>query len=276
VLGAINMTLKLLVTFMLTLGCVVIALAYSTTTSFDGTNPPHAVDTDGKTIPESSATQPAKPIILSKDIHDDKYGEMKPEAAFDHSKHNTDVMHTLDGKTLTNCVYCHHTEQPSASGGETYLKTFKRTAVLTAAQLDSSKEPVKSCRACHFQKSTPATDEFPPKSVTYPREVAKRLGTRESGDLTNDNAYHIRCISCHDAATKRDATLKAPTGCPDCHIKKTAASTGTTTPTPSTTPGTASTPAVASTPTMESTPTVTSTPAMESTPTMTPTSSPTP
>src|SRR6266446_7295617 len=160
------------VTFALTVGCLMAAVAFSTTTPPDGTNPPHAVDTDGKAIPESSATQPGKPIILSKDIHDEKYGEMKPEAAFDHAKHNTDVMHTLDGKTLTNCVYCHHSEQPSASGGETYVKTFKRTAVLTAEQLDSSKEPVKSCRACHYQKSTPATDEFPPKSVTYPREVA--------------------------------------------------------------------------------------------------------
>src|SRR5438552_3818466 len=272
--GAINMKLKLLVTLILTLGCLAGAVAYNTSSLPDGTTPPHAVDTDGKTIPESSATQPGKPIILSKDIHDEKYGEMKPEAAFDHAKHNTDVMHTLDGKTLTNCVYCHHTEQPSASG-ETYLKTFKRTAVLTTEQLDSSKDPVKSCRACHYQKSTPATDEFPPKSVTYPRELAKRLGMRESGDLTNDNAYHIKCISCHDAATKRDATLKAPTGCPDCHIKKTA-STGTTTPTPGTTPGTASTPYVASTPTMESTPSVTSTPAMASTPAVTPTSSPTP
>src|SRR5713226_1602841 len=270
-----KMKWKLPVVLVLMLGCLAVAMVFSARASFDGITPPHAVDTDGKTIPESSATQPGKPIILSKDIHDEKYGEMKPEAAFDHAKHNTDVMHTLDGKTLTNCVYCHHTEQPSASGGETYLKTFKRTAVLSPEQLDSSKEPVKSCRACHFQKSTPATDEFPPKSVSYPRELAKRLGMRESGDLTNDNAYHIRCISCHDAATKRDATLKAPTGCPDCHIKKTAASNGAT-PTPGTTPSTASTPVLESSPIVASTPTMESTPNVTSTPTMTPTSSPTP
>jgi len=65
-----------------------------------------------KAIPESSATQPDKPFILSKDSNDPKWGELKPEAAFDHSKHNTDVKHTLDGKTATACVYCHHTEQP--------------------------------------------------------------------------------------------------------------------------------------------------------------------
>jgi len=250
------------------LGCLMMTIAFAASLP-DGVTPPHAKDTDGNAIPESSATQPAKPIILSLDIHDDKYGEMKnPDAAFDHSKHNTDVKHTLDGVTLTNCVYCHHTEQPSASGGETYLKTFKRTAVLTAAQLDSSKEPVKSCRACHFQKSTPATDEYPPKSVSYPRDLARRLGMRESGDLTNDNAYHIRCISCHDAATKRDATLKAPTGCPDCHIKKSSASTASTTPSDSPT----TTPTVS----MTSTPTTTPTTTPTATPSTTPTESPTP
>src|SRR2546430_14601361 len=97
------------VAFALTVGCLMAAVAYSTTTPPDGTNPPHAVDTDGKPIPESSATQPGKPIILSKDMprDDPKYGELKPAAAFDHSKHNTDMMHTVDGKTLTTCVYCH-------------------------------------------------------------------------------------------------------------------------------------------------------------------------
>ena len=237
--GAISMKLKLLVTSILTLGCLVVGFAY-TTASFDGTNPPHAVDTDGKVIPESSATQPDKPIVLSKDIGnntdpDNKYAELKPEAAFDHAKHNTDLKHALDGVKFTDCVECHHTEQPSAPAGKPFLKTFnpKRTEVLTTAQLEASKEPVKDCRTCHFQKSTPATGEYPPKSVRYPRELAKQLGMLESGDLTNDNAYHNRCVTCHLRATKRDATLKAPTGCADCHLKKGAATT------PSATPATA-------------------------------------
>jgi len=238
--GLTNMKLKLLVAFVLTLGCLVAAVAYSSA-SFDGTNPPHAVDTDGKTIPESSATQPDKPIILSKDIGnntdpDNKYGELKPEAAFDHAKHNTDLKHTLDGATLTACVECHHTEQPSAPAGRPYLKTFnpKRTEILTTAQLETSKEPVKDCRTCHFQKSTAATDEYPPKSVMYPREIAKQMGTRESGDLDNQTAYHARCIKCHERAMKRDATLKAPfQRCDDCHLPKG------TSPTPSASPATA-------------------------------------
>jgi cytochrome c553 len=183
--------------------------------SLDGTNPPHAVDIDGKTIPESSATQPDKPIILGKDSKDPKWGEHKPEAAFDHTKHH-DLTHTMDGKTATACVECHHTEQPSAPSNQPYLKRFERKAVLTAEQLESSKEPVRSCRNCHWQEATTATAEFPPKSVKYPKETGKP----PSGKLTNDNAYHTNCLGCHDVAMKRDPKLKAPQACGDCHVKK--------------------------------------------------------
>lgn len=245
------MKFKLLVTLVLTLAWLAVAVAY-TTPSLDGTTPPHAVDCEGKAIPDSSAIQPEKLIILAQDIGnnkdpENKYGELRPEAAFDHAKHNTDKNHTLDGKILTACVYCHHTEQPSASGGETYLKTFKRTAVLTAEQLETSKEPVKSCRTCHFQSSTPATGEYPPKSVKYPRELWRQLG-RESGPLTNDTAYHSRCITCHDLAKQRDPKLKPPTGCPDCHRRKSETPTGTMPPCPR--PTTTPTPSASTSPTV--------------------------
>src|SRR2546428_13922393 len=117
---------RLLAAFIVVLGCLVLAILLnvglavgSSNAAFsDGTNPPHAVDTDGKAIPESSATQPNKPIILSKDSNDPKWGEcLNPNAAFDHGKHNTDAKHTIDGKTPTACIYCHHTDQPCASGG---------------------------------------------------------------------------------------------------------------------------------------------------------------
>ena len=187
----------------------------SSEASYDGTNPPHAVDVAGRAIPESSATQPDKPIILAKDSADEKWGELKPESAFDHTKHETDLMNSLDGKTATTCVECHHTEQPSAPTGHEYLKRFERKEILTTTQLEASKQPVKSCRACHFQTSSEETDEFPPKSVTYPKQMAKQ----PSGKLTNDVAYHSRCISCHEAATKRDPKLKAPQACGECHKK---------------------------------------------------------
>lgn len=211
------MKLRLFVILVVALGSFSITVAYKTASSFDGINPPHAVDVAGKVIPESSATQPEKPIILSKDSADPKWGELKPEAVFDHTKHH-DATHNLDGKTTTACVECHHTEQPATPSGRPYLKTFNpnRKEVLTAEQLKTSKEPVKSCRACHFQESTTPSDEFPPKSVKYPKE----MGLPPSGKLTNDTAYHLRCISCHEAAMKRDPKLKAPQGCVDCHIKK--------------------------------------------------------
>jgi len=211
------MKLRLLTILAVVFSGVGMTVVYRAAASLDGTNPPHAVDTAGKAIPESSATQPDKPFILSKDSNDPKWGEMKPEMTFDHSKHNTDVKHTLDGKTPTACVYCHHTEQPMPVAGQPYLKKSERSEVLTAAQLESSKQPVNSCRKCHFQEATEETAEFPPKGVTYPKE----MGKPPSGKLTNDNAYHTKCISCHEAGMKRDATLKAPQACADCHVKKT-------------------------------------------------------
>lgn len=183
---------------------------------FDGVKPPHAVDISGKVIPESSTSQPDKPIILAKDSDDPTRGELKLEAAFDHRKHSTEVSYSLDGKTITTCVECHHTDQPSAPKGQEYLTRFDRKEVLTAAQLESSKLPVSSCRACHFKASTEPTDEFPPESVKYP----KKSGKRPSGTLTNDVAYHINCNSCHDAVKVRNPQARAPQGCYDCHTKK--------------------------------------------------------
>ena len=186
------------------------------TIEFDGTNPPHAVDINGKALPESGTTQPDKPLILSNDSDDAKWGPHKTDAPFDHVKHTTDTKHSVNGTTVTACVECHHTEQPSAPAGQEYLKRFERKEVLTAKQLEDSKQPVRSCRACHFQEATEETNEFPPKGVTYP----KSTGKQPTGKLTNDVAYHINCNSCHDAAMKRDPTLKAPQGCTDCHVKK--------------------------------------------------------
>ena len=205
-----------LISVLIFLSCLSVAVAFHAASSIDGTNPPHAVDTAGKTIPESSATQPDKPIILSKDSNDPKWGELKPEAAFDHTKHNSSLTNTLDGKTPTDCVYCHHTEQPVPVVGKPYLKKSERSELLTASQLESSKQAVNSCRKCHFQEKTAATNEFPPKSVKYPKE----MGLPPSGKLINDVAYHAKCLTCHDAAMKRDPKLKAPQICEACHVKK--------------------------------------------------------
>ena len=184
----------------------------------DGVDPPHAVDTSGKAIPNESATQPDKPIILAKDSENAKpnSGELKPEAAFNHVNHSTKPEYSVDGKTVAACIDCHHTDQPSAPKGQEYLAKFERKEALTAKQLETSKAAVKSCRACHLQASAEETDDYPPKSVTYPKE----LNRPPSGKLTNEIAYHLNCNSCHDAAKKRDPKLKAPQTCVDCHTTK--------------------------------------------------------
>jgi hypothetical protein len=182
----------------------------------DGVDPPHAVDTSGKAIPESSATQPDKPIILAKDSDDPKSAELKPEAAFDHVKHSTLPAYGADGKTISACIECHHTDQPAAAKGMEFLTKFERKEVLTTKQLETSKEAVKSCRACHLQASAEETDDYPPKSVSYPKEMNRP----PSGKLTNDIAYHLNCNTCHDATKKRDPKTKAPSTCTDCHTKK--------------------------------------------------------
>lgn len=204
-----------LVILVVALSFVTVAVAYNTASSFDGQNPPHAVDTSGKTIPESSATQPDKPIILSKDSKDPIYLELRPEAAFDHSKHNTDLLHTLNGKTATACVYCHHTEQPMPVAEHPYLAKSERKEILTAKLLETAgAQAVNSCRHCHFQ-----AEEGSPAKVKYPRGTEPQDAKGEAV-LTNRVAYHVKCISCHMAATKRDPKLKGPQGCADCHIKK--------------------------------------------------------
>src|SRR5919201_31993 len=57
-------------------------------------------------IPKESKEQPKK-VKLATDSLDDKWGEV----AFDHENH-TIKNYTPDGKTVTACVECHHTDQP--------------------------------------------------------------------------------------------------------------------------------------------------------------------
>src|SRR2546425_7701091 len=57
-------------------------------------------------IPKESKEQPKK-VKLDTNSLDDKWGEV----AFDHETHST-KNYNPDGKTVTGCVVCHHTDQP--------------------------------------------------------------------------------------------------------------------------------------------------------------------
>jgi hypothetical protein len=193
--------------------------AAATPAAASSTNP-HAVDIDGKAIPDQSTAEPTKPIILAKDSEDAKNGEMKKEAAFDHAKHSTDASYSVDGKAAVGCAECHHTDQPKAPAGQEYLKKLERTEMLTSEGLKKSTQAVKSCRVCHFQASAEPTDEYPPDSITY----AKGSGKAATKDkILNDEAYHLNCNTCHDQALKnktRAKPAKAPAACADCHVQK--------------------------------------------------------
>src|SRR5258706_8429831 len=76
-------------------------------------------------IPKESKEQPAK-VKLDTDSVDDKWGEV----AFDHTNHTT-KNYSIDGKSLINCVECHHTDQPKESL-KAPLVTSDRTIALTA------------------------------------------------------------------------------------------------------------------------------------------------
>src|SRR6476660_304297 len=150
---------------------------------------------------KESKTQP-KEVILSKDSQSDKYGEV----TFNHENHTTKT-YSVDGKTVLNCVECHHTDQPAASLVAP-LKTSERAVALTAKLLEAAdSKPVKGCRACHLQAGD---DSATIPSVTY---AGKTTPTK----LTNEVAYHTNCNICHDKAIAARPALKGKvSGSNDC------------------------------------------------------------
>jgi len=88
--------------------------------------------------------------------------------------------HVKHTERVPECATCHHTQ-----------------ADLTAANA----EAVQTCNSCHKDPKdakTPSCDQMSPTK----------------------NPYHIRCMGCHRDQVKKDASLKAPTKCTDCHKKK--------------------------------------------------------
>jgi hypothetical protein len=159
-------------------------------------------------IPKESKEQPKK-VKLDSDSLDDKWGEV----AFDHETHSA-RKYNPDGGSVTPCTFCHHTDQPKDSLKAPRV-TSERSVALTADVLkDPAATPVKTCRACHLQAGDDSK-ELP---------VVTKDGKRVKVD--NENAYHINCFECHDAAIKAKAELAAkisgsdPKGCGKCHLAK--------------------------------------------------------
>jgi cytochrome c553 len=159
-------------------------------------------------VAKESKEQPKK-VTLDADSLDDKWGEV----AFDHEAHSL-KNYNPDGKSITSCVECHHTDQPKENL-KAPLVTSERGVVLTAAVLkDAAATPVKTCRACHLQAGD---DSKPLPVITKDGKQVK---------MDNENAYHINCFGCHDAAIKAKPELATkisgsdPKGCVKCHVAK--------------------------------------------------------
>ncbi|HEX7721653.1 MAG TPA: cytochrome c3 family protein [Pyrinomonadaceae bacterium] len=157
---------------------------------------------------KESKEQPKK-VKLDTDSLDDKWGEV----AFDHETHSV-KSYNPDGKTATSCVFCHHTDEPKESLKPPRI-TSERSVALTADVLkDAAAAPVKACRTCHLQ----AGDDS--KQLPVITKDGKQM------KMDNENAYHINCFECHDAAIKAKPELAQkisgsdPKGCAKCHVAK--------------------------------------------------------
>ena len=149
-----------------------------------------------------SKTQP-KHVVLNQKAKATKDPD-KQVVPFNHETHSL-KNYSADLKSVPACTECHHTDAPKSTLKAPYV-TSEREEVLTAAALA---KPVKSCASCHAQAGTKPTGW--PEIVTF---------TRANGDeveLTNENAYHINCIECHESVKKVKANTTAPTTCAQCH-----------------------------------------------------------
>lgn len=160
----------------------------------------------------SSQTKVPDTIVLAKDA---KLGQV----AFNHLDHIS-KNRSVDGTTQIACVECHHTAQPAAEAAKhPPHKTAwpaDRTTTLTAELLekDPSAPPVNACRDCHARADTK------PKLLPEIPQV-KFEGSTEPTIMTNQQAFHHGCASCHDEVAKKKTDSTAPTSkkCMVCHKK---------------------------------------------------------
>ena len=158
--------------------------------------------------PKESKEQPKK-VKLDTDSLDDKWGEV----AFDHESHSI-KSYNPDGKTVTSCVFCHHTDEPKESLKPPRVTSERKVALTADLLKDAAAAPVKACRTCHLQ----AGDDS--KQLPVITKDGKQM------KMDNENAYHINCFECHDAAIKAKPELAGkisgsdPKGCAKCHVAK--------------------------------------------------------
>ena len=160
---------------------------------------------------------PKDNYVLSTDSKKDKTKSLP--LPFSHVNHAT-KNYSPDGTKTIGCVECHHTDQPAAEAAKhPPLKTAHpadRTETLTAETSKDAKTPkVETCRSCHAQ------DGSKPRLLDAIPEVTYE-GDTDPTVLTNEEAFHRNCNSCHDAAVEKRKLTTAPTTneCAKCHTGK--------------------------------------------------------
>lgn len=139
---------------------------------------------------------------------------------FSHANHTT-KNYNIAGTGPVECVECHHTAQPAAEiAKHPPLKTawpLDRSTILTAELLD--KEPaavgVIACRSCHARAGA--------KPAVWPEiPQIKHESSAAMITLTNQQAFHRNCASCHDEVAKTRPEVKAPktAQCTVCHKRQ--------------------------------------------------------
>jgi hypothetical protein len=140
---------------------------------------------------------------------------------FSHANHTT-KNYNIAGTGPVACIECHHTAQPASEVAKTPpLKTawpLDRTTTLTAELLekDQSAVGVIACRNCHARAG--AKPAVWPEIPQIKHEASAALIT-----LTNQQAFHRNCASCHDEVAKTRPDVKAPKTqqCMACHKRQT-------------------------------------------------------
>ena len=184
---------------------ILAAFICATLVVFSGWNATRDVAAQGQKIPDT--------IVLAKEA---KLGQV----TFNHLKHVTEKR-SPDGNSQLACTDCHHTAQPAAEAAKhpPHKTAFPadRTTTLTAELLD--KDPatiVNACTDCHAR-----ADQKPKLLPEIPS--VKFEGAAEVTVMTNQQAFHHNCGTCHDEAVKARPALDPapPTSkkCTACHKK---------------------------------------------------------
>ena len=173
---------------------------------FAGLTAQSYLQTNAQQAPPVNAQQtPPEIVILGETA---KLGKV----TFNHLNHTTKNFN-LEGTGPIKCIQCHHVEQPAGDGVK-FPFPADRTVTLSADTIKDAATPkVSNCRSCHTAK------DGKPTLVAEIPQIKNDRG--EAVIMTNQQAFHRNCASCHDQVLKVRPTATAPgtMKCMMCHKK---------------------------------------------------------